>query len=286
MEQRDCHALRVLYFQVSMPTPVPLGLWELYLSRTCPALRRVFSDICDCEFDKDVERCKVRPIPSGMIRYREAWIAFIGWMPIVFGTTYFTLGIPGVVTFIPVWTLSLIYPFMKRVIPFPQVILGAIIGAAVFPGWAAVTKNIEGLEQGFPLFGATVAWFIYFDIFYAAQDHQDDRKIGVKSLAVLLGNQTWILLAFLGALQVVLFAVTALRANMSYVWWIFGLGVRALNVPWHVLSLDMNDRRSGGKIFKANIMLGLYMTGIALVELLITRVYFRTLLHIADKLAY
>ena len=109
-------------------------------------------------------------------------------MPIVFSKTYFTLGIPGVVTFLS--GLSLTYPFMKRVIPFTQVILGAVIGAAVFPGWVAVTKSLEGLEQEFPIFEATMTWVIYFDVFYAAQNHQNDKKIDVKSLAVLLGDQT------------------------------------------------------------------------------------------------
>ena len=285
MEQRDRHPLRILYFQVSMPDFVLLEFWKLFFIREHLArrvLRHIFSDICDCEFDKDVERCKVRPLPSGMISYGEAVAAFIGWIPIMLGTTYYTLGTPGMVTFIPVWAFSLIYPSMKRVIPFPQVILGVTIGAAVFPGWVAVTNSLEGLEEGLPLFAATMTWVIYFDVFYATQDHQDDRKIGVKSLAVLLGDQTWIFLAFLGFLQVMFFAVTALKANMSYIWWVFGLGVWALNIPWHVLSLDMDDPRSGAKIFKANIMLGLYMTGIALVELLIMRVYIRALLHIAE----
>lgn len=60
---------------------------------------------------------------------------------------------------------------------------------------------------------------------------------------------------------------------MSIIFWVFGLGVWAVNIPWHVLSLDQGNRNSGGKIFKANIMLGLYMTAITLVELLVTRVY-------------
>lgn len=80
-------------------------------------------------------------------------------------------------------------------------------------------------------------------------------------------------------LQVGFFAVTALKANMSIIFWVFGLGVWTVNIPWHVLSLDPRNRNSGGKIFKANIMLGLYMTAIALVELLVTRVY----LHVGER---
>ena len=218
-----------------------------------------------------------------MITFNEAVIAFLAWIPATIAITYYTLGGIGVTTFTPIWLLSLIYPFMKRVIQFPQVILGVIIGAAVFPGWAAITNDLSGLDKALPLFAATMTWVIYFDVFYAMQDREDDAKIGVKSLAVLLGGRTWLFLAFLGFLQVGLFAITALKANLSFVFWVFGLGVWALNLPWHDFSLDMSNRKSGGNIFKANIMLGLYMTGIALVELITTRVYLRTLLHIGAR---
>lgn len=62
---------------------------------------------------------------------------------------------------------------------------------------------------------------------------------------------------------------------MSMIFWVFGLGVWAVNIPWHLLSLDLKDRKSGGKIFKANIMLGLYMTIVTVIELMVTRVDLR-----------
>ena len=118
---------------------------------------------------------------------------------------------------------------------------------------------------------------------YIEQDREDDKKAGVKGLAVLLGDNTRPFVAFLGFLQAVLFGVTAFKAHMSLIFWVFGLGVWAVNVPWHVVSLDLLDRKSGGKIFKRNIMLGLYMTGVALVELLITRVYLNSITHIGGR---
>ena len=60
----------------------------------------------------------------------------------------------------PVWVLSTIYPFMKRVTSFPQIVLGAIIGAAVFPGWASVTGDLATLSQGLPLFFANASWVV------------------------------------------------------------------------------------------------------------------------------
>jgi len=59
---------------------------------------------------------------------------------------------------------------------------------------------------------------------------------------------------------------------MSLIFWVFGVGFWAGNIPWHLLLLDVLDRKSGGRVFKANIILGLYMTVVALVELLAAHV--------------
>ncbi len=146
------------------------------------------SDLCDRNLDRHVERCKGRPLPAGMITVPEATIAFLAWLPLVVTVTYTTLGEAGVLTFLPIWGLSLIYPFMKRLIPFPQIILGAIIGAAVFPGWTAITGDLSDLEDALPLFAATMSWVVYFDIFYAVQVLQSCSRITssvAKSICII-----------------------------------------------------------------------------------------------------
>jgi 4-hydroxybenzoate polyprenyltransferase len=116
------------------------------------------------------------------------------------------------------------------------------------------------------------------------QDREDDVKAGVKGMAVWLGDGTSTFLACLGLLQVLLFGLTALKAHMSVIFWVFGLGVWAINIPWHLISLDLMDRKSGGRVFKRNIMLGLYMTGIALVDLFITRVYLHSISQMGERI--
>jgi hypothetical protein len=81
------------------------------------------------------------------------------------------------------------------------------------------------------------------------------------------------LLSALGLMQVAFFAVTALRAHLSPIFWVLRLGVWTFSIPWHVMSSDLNDQNSGGDIFKANIKLGLHLTGVSLIELVFTRVY-------------
>ncbi|KAM7205914.1 hypothetical protein V8F33_000744 [Rhypophila sp. PSN 637] len=250
-----------------------------------------FNDICDRNLDAHVDRCKSRPLPAGMLTVQEAIATFVAWIPLTLYITRLTLGDAAATAFIPVWVLSFVYPFMKRLIPFPQVVLGAVIGGAVFPGWAAVTGQqlLEGeLNDAMPLFWATFFWVIYFDVIYATQDSPDDEKIGVKSLAVLLGKNVKLFLASLGGLQVGLFALAGARANLSMVFWVLGLGAWTLSIPWHLKTLDLKDRHSGGRVFMANIKLGLYLTGITLVELALTRVEFMSGLKVpgADKMSY
>lgn len=163
---------------------------------------------------------------------------------------------------------------MKRLIPFPQVVLGIIVGAAVFPGWVSITNRMpDNLKALSPLFVATACWVVYFDTFYATQDSADDEKIGVQSLAVALGGNLKVLLGALGLLQIVFFALTAISARLSVIFWLLGWMPWSASIPWHILSLDVKDRQSGGRIFRANIKLGLYMTGVTLLELSCTRVF-------------
>lgn len=78
---------------------------------------------------------------------------------------------------------------------------------------------------------------------------------------------------YLGLIQLGFLSVTAVRSGMSALFWVLGICVWAINVPYHVLSLDLNDKKSGGRIFKANITLGLYLTVVAVAELCTTRVF-------------
>lgn len=118
-----------------------------------------------------------------MLTVTEAIAAFIAWIPVTLAITYYTLGDAGFITFLPIWVLSLIYPFMKRLIPFPQIILGAIIGGAVFPGWVSITHELSDWDQALPLFAATMSWVIYFDVFYASQVLQPCFRLSSATLS-------------------------------------------------------------------------------------------------------
>lgn len=173
------------------------------------------------DLDKDVERTKHRPLPSGMISYRDAVIVFIAWISAILSVTYYTFGSMAIITFAHIWLLGVIYPLTKRIMPFPHVVIGVIHGAFVVSGWVAAANSLDGWEQGLPLFFAVMVWVIYFDVFDATQDHQDDGKIGVKSLVVVLGGEnTGMLVTVLSLVQIALFTLTAFLAHVYFVFWV------------------------------------------------------------------
>ncbi|KAF3920053.1 hypothetical protein ABW21_db0208492 [Orbilia brochopaga] len=178
-----------------------------------------FNDIADRKFDAQVERTKNRPLPSGMITVGEAYVAYLIEFAITIYATYATLGPDAALTWGPLWLLFVVYPFMKRVVQWPQ-------------------------------------------------DARDDTKAGVKSLAVLLIRHGVIyeVLGSLGVIHFLLIAFAAKAANMSTVFWIFGVGVWGLSVPVELKMLDLKKPKSGGKVFFLNICLNVWVMSIAILE--------------------
>lgn len=70
-------------------------------------------------------------------------------------------------------------------------------------------------------------------------------------------------LTVLGVAQIVCFVVAAAEAQAGFFVWIFGIAVWSASVPWSIISLDLRDRKSGGRIFLMNAILGIYMAAVS-----------------------
>jgi len=147
------------------------------------------NDLADRSFDGRVERTRHRPLASGQLRPRHA----LGFLAILLtmatGLLWFLNPLTWLLSPVAV-LLAGLYPFCKRILHIPQLILGMAFGWGGVMAWAAVRN---GLHPGtWLLFAATVCWAITYDTIYAIQDREDDMKIGVKSSAILFGSYTWL----------------------------------------------------------------------------------------------
>jgi len=182
----------------------------------------VINDIADRDFDIHVERTKTRPIAAGKIAPGAALLGFIAMLVVALllvlqtSTYVIILGIVGVV-------LASLYPFLKRYTYFPQAWLGMAFGWAVIMAWGAERGDIFDSLVPWLLFFANVCWSLSYDTAYALGDRSDDRKIGVKSTALWLGNRAISAIVVLGLVNILLLGVVALILDGYWVglgWWL------------------------------------------------------------------
>ena len=145
----------------------------------------VANDIVDRHIDPFVERTKSRPLADGRLSLVEAIFVFAVLSALGLALM-FTLNVITRWMAVAGFCIAIVYPFMKRVTFFPQVVLGIAFSWGIPMGSTAVR---EGLSIPICLFFLmSVIWIIAYDTEYAMVDRKDDRTIDVKSTALLLGN--------------------------------------------------------------------------------------------------
>lgn len=144
----------------------------------------VYNDIVDRDLDRKVERTRLRPLASGRVSLRAAWVLTIGLC--LFGLLVL-LNLTPVAQVVGLASLALVaaYPFMKRLTWWPQAWLGPVFSWGALVGWSAVTGALE--PPAILLWFGSVAWVIGYDTLYAIQDIEDDALVGVKSSARRMG---------------------------------------------------------------------------------------------------
>ncbi len=144
-----------------------------------------YNDIADRDLDAQVERTRLRPLPSGQIRPRHAAVfllvqALVGLAVLLQFNEQAIL--VGLCSLLPV----AIYPFMKRVMPMPQAVLGLAFAWGALMGWVAVFARLD--PPALLLYAGALCWIVGYDTIYAVQDIEDDEIAGIRSSARLFGR--------------------------------------------------------------------------------------------------
>ena len=149
------------------------------LVRSCGC---VINDISDYKIDKLVSRTVGRPLATGALSIYEAWVffLFLGLMSLslLLFTNPLTIKV-GI--FFAIFII--VYPLTKRFFKAPQFFLGITFGSGSLISYSLVTSS-PSLSIVI-LYIGLIAWIISFDTYYALEDMEDDRNIGINSTALL-----------------------------------------------------------------------------------------------------
>ncbi len=223
-----------------------------------------WNDITDRDLDAKVERTRSRPIPAGQVGVPQAFM-FLAAQALIGLAVLLQFNRFAIATGIASLAIVAVYPFMKRITWWPQVVLGLAFSWGALMGSAVILGEI-GAPAIF-LYAGSIAWVIGYDTIYAHQDAEDDALIGVKSTARLFGAQTHRALVVFYSLAVILIGV-ALALSATGVWGWIGLAAFAVHLGWQIARLKIDDPALCLRVFKSNRDAGLILFAGLLVDAL------------------
>jgi 4-hydroxybenzoate polyprenyltransferase len=246
------------------------GRWDLFFWLFLGAFATrsagcVYNDIVDRDLDRRVERTRLRPLASGRVSLRSAWI-LIALLCALGLLVLFQLNLTAAAVALVSVAPVAAYPFMKRITWWPQAWLGLVFSWGALVGWPAVTGSLAWTP--FLLWFGSIAWVVGYDTLYAIQDVEDDALVGVKSSARRLGDKA--------PVGVGLFYVVALILWAAAIWtvrpdWLALLALlpAALHLANQALRAEPGDGELALRLFRSNrtcgllVFLGMLVVGLS-----------------------
>ena len=221
-----------------------------------------WNDIVDRNLDAAVERTRSRPIPSGQVSVVQAALflvaqALIG-LAVLLSFNAFTIAL-GIASL----AIVAVYPFMKRITYWPQIVLGLAFSWGALMGWPAAFGSLA--LPPLLLYAGSIAWVIGYDTIYAHQDREDDALIGIKSTALLFRERTKPMLFVFYALAVILLGAAGFDAGGGIVF-ALGLCAFAAHLGWQIVRLDIADPDNCLAVFKSDRDAGLILFAALLLD--------------------
>jgi 4-hydroxybenzoate polyprenyltransferase len=234
---------------------VPLILWLALGAFAMRSAGCVYNDIIDRDLDARVERTRLRPLASGRATIKGAWTLLVALSLIGFVVL---LQLAPTTRIVALASLVLVaaYPFMKRIIWWPQAWLGLVFSWGALVGWAEVAGEVAA--PALLLYAGAVCWVIGYDTIYALQDKEDDALAGVKSSALALGERARAGIAFFYFAALLLWgaAIWSVRSDLLA---LAALLPIALHLGWQAATLKADDGNDALAKFRSNRFAGLLM---------------------------
>ncbi len=224
--------------------------WILVCMVSARSAAMAFNRLADADLDAANPRTATRALPAGTLGR-----GFVVWFVVVASAIFF-LGAAMLnretLLLAPIaLAVVLAYSYMKRITRWSHVVLGLALGIAPSAAWIAVRGSLD--PRIIVLTAAVLLWVGGFDVLYACQDFEHDRKVGLNSVPQAFGIEGafWIArgmhIAMLGLLcwLVVLFGL-GLPAKI-------GVGLVAVLLLYeHLLVKPTDLRRMNAAFFTLN----------------------------------
>jgi len=214
----------------------------------------IVNDIVDKDFDKNVERTKNRPIPSGKVSINSAIVFSV----ILCGLAFLVLinfNSFTILLAIASMPLAFSYPLMKRYTYWPQLFLGITFNFGLLLGWSSYNQSLGIIPLIFYL--GAIFWTLGYDTIYGFQDIEDDEIIGVKSTSIKFKKNPKIFLTICYVLFITSLLISGKLLNFNLYYYVGILFISMQLFMYQIFNFDKKNKIECLNIFKSNNILGL-----------------------------
>jgi len=192
-------------------------LWIVVCMVSARSAAMAFNRLVDSDIDAVNPRTAMRALPKGELS-RGFVLSFT-----VLASGLFLLGaamLNRLTLELAPFALAIVlaYSYMKRVTRWSHLVLGLALGIAPAAAWVAVRGTIA--PRALLLTAIVILWVGGFDVLYACQDFEHDRKVGLNSVPQAFGIE--------GAFWIARVMHLGMAALLFVLLHVFGLGMIAL----------------------------------------------------------
>lgn len=237
--------------------------WVLVAVVSARSTAMGFNRVVDRHYDALNPRTCDRALPAGVLKISEAW-AFVLLSAGLF--LFSASRINSLAFALSPLALAILwgYSFTKRFTVWSHLILGFCLGMAPAGVWIAVRGTLE--LPALLLTGAVTLWTAGFDLLYACQDVEFDRRLGLFSVPARFGIPFALKLSTILHLGMILALVLLWRVAHLGLFYFVGLALVTFLLIWQHRLVKPNDlSRVNAAFFTAN---GFLSVGLFLVVLL------------------
>ena len=152
--------------------------------------------------------------------------------------------------------LAFVYPFMKRITYWPQLLLGLTFNWGIIMGWASIANSIS--IEPIILYLAAIFWTLGYDTIYGLQDMYDDEIIGIKSTSIKFKNNAKVFVGTCYSLCVLFVLILCLIMEIEK--YLLALSVFFIStLIYQIKFFKINNSKSCLAAFKINNLTGIFI---------------------------
>lgn len=209
----------VSFFWASQGIPsIRTGLLSLLALAGARNGANAINRVVDIRYDKDNPRLASRVTVRGDVSKKEAIVVSVACFALYFLAAALLGPLCLVLSPLPL-ALIIFYSYTKRFTFLCHLVLGIACAAAPSGAWIAATNSYS--LTPFLLSGAVACWVAGFDIIYAVQDIDFDRKYGLFSIPAFIGKKNGLWSASsLHATSVGFLVLSGLNRGVNLLYWV------------------------------------------------------------------